>query len=167
MQLIFQFYPNIWTTNNLTPWVIGYSVFIHVSIHSRGKLNPWAIICVFVRYSLTQKGTSTITFLHEYFMSLLMSLFRKGNLFSLSLIFRGSLTLLEKINQNIYFFLTYLFHIFIGVKIIFIGAIPVAWIIPTRNWSCRSPKTQLYTWKCDMHKPNFLSYSIIMSYLLP
>ena len=56
IELLAKFYPDINTSNNLTPKVFGCTSFVHVHSNNRGKLDPRAIKCVFLGYSSTQKG---------------------------------------------------------------------------------------------------------------
>ena len=56
MDILSTFYPNLHTTNNLVPRIFGCVAFVHVHNQNRGKLDPWALKCVFVGYSSTQKG---------------------------------------------------------------------------------------------------------------
>lgn len=54
MEVISTFYPNISTTNNLVPYIFGCMTFVH--IQNRDKLDPWVLKCMFVRYSIIQRG---------------------------------------------------------------------------------------------------------------
>ncbi|WVY92731.1 hypothetical protein V8G54_031819 [Vigna mungo] len=56
MEALSSFYPNLSTTNNLKPRVFGCISYVHIHSTDRGKLDPRALKCVFVGYSLTQKG---------------------------------------------------------------------------------------------------------------
>ncbi|KOM51000.1 hypothetical protein LR48_Vigan08g182700 [Vigna angularis] len=56
MEALSSFYPNLSTTNNLKPRVFGCISYVHIHNTDRGKLDPRALKCVFVGYSLTQKG---------------------------------------------------------------------------------------------------------------
>ena len=56
LELLNQFFPNVKTTNQLTPRIFGCVCFIHVHSINRGKLDPRATKCVFLGYSSTQKG---------------------------------------------------------------------------------------------------------------
>ena len=56
MDILSTFYPNLHTTNNLVPRIFGCVTFVHVHNQNRGKLDPWALKCVFLGYSSTQKG---------------------------------------------------------------------------------------------------------------
>ncbi|RDX71446.1 hypothetical protein CR513_49207, partial [Mucuna pruriens] len=56
MKILSSLYPNVSTTNNLTPRVFGCVSFVHVHSQGRGKLDPKTLKCVFVGYSFTQKG---------------------------------------------------------------------------------------------------------------
>ncbi|WVY99969.1 hypothetical protein V8G54_026039 [Vigna mungo] len=56
MEALSSFYPNLSTTNNLKPRVFGCISYVHIHSMDRGKLDPRALKCVFIGYSLTQKG---------------------------------------------------------------------------------------------------------------
>ena len=56
MEVLSFFYPNVQTSNNLTPRIFGCTSFVHVHNNNRGKLDPRAIKCIFVGYSSTKKG---------------------------------------------------------------------------------------------------------------
>ena len=56
MEVLSSFYPNVQTSNNLTPRIFGCTSFVHVHNNNRGKLDPRAIKCIFVGYSSTKKG---------------------------------------------------------------------------------------------------------------
>ena len=56
LELLNQFFPNVKTTNHLTPRIFGCVCFVHVHSINRGKLDPRATKCVFLGYSSTQKG---------------------------------------------------------------------------------------------------------------
>ena len=51
-----QFYPDIRSSFNFAPQVLGCTSFVHIHNHNQGKLDPRALKCVFVGYSSTQKG---------------------------------------------------------------------------------------------------------------
>jgi len=48
--------PPFSTSKGVPPKVFGCICFVHVHGLARGKLDPRALKCVFVGYSLTQKG---------------------------------------------------------------------------------------------------------------
>ena len=56
VEILKSFYPHFRTSNGLTPRVFGCIAFVHVHSQHRDKLDPRAIICVFLVYSSTQKG---------------------------------------------------------------------------------------------------------------
>lgn len=56
LEILSQFHLDLNTTSNLIPRIFGCAAFVHVHSHNRGKLDPRAIMCIFVGYSSTQKG---------------------------------------------------------------------------------------------------------------
>lgn len=47
---------DFFTRNMLPPWVFGCVVFVHIHAYNRSKFDPRVLKCMFVGYSLTQKG---------------------------------------------------------------------------------------------------------------
>ena len=56
MEVLSSFYPQLDPTNKLQPRIFGCVSFVHVHSNERGKLDPRAVKCVFLGYSITQKG---------------------------------------------------------------------------------------------------------------
>ena len=56
MDILSSFYPNMRTTNHLTPKIFDYVSFVVVHNPNREKLDLRAIKCIFVKYFSTQKG---------------------------------------------------------------------------------------------------------------
>ncbi|RVW40092.1 putative mitochondrial protein [Vitis vinifera] len=53
-------YPNFDNSNKLVPRIFGCVSFVHVHAQNQGKFDPRAIRCVFVGYSSTQKGETSL-----------------------------------------------------------------------------------------------------------
>ena len=49
-------FPHFQGIRNFLPKIFGFVAFVHVHNHSRSKLDPRAIKCLFLGYSSTQKG---------------------------------------------------------------------------------------------------------------
>ena len=56
IQLLTKHFPDIHVSSCWKPKVFGCVSFVHVHNPNRGKLNPRALKCIFIRYSSTQKG---------------------------------------------------------------------------------------------------------------
>jgi hypothetical protein len=56
MEVLSSFFPDLFTSSNLTPIIFGCTSFVYIRSDGIGKLDPKALICVFIGYSSTQKG---------------------------------------------------------------------------------------------------------------
>ena len=56
MEILSLFYPNMRTTNHFIPKIFGCVSFVDVHSPNKGKLDSRTVKCIFVGYSLTQKG---------------------------------------------------------------------------------------------------------------
>ena len=61
VQLMATFYTSIPIMTSFQSHVFGCPVFVHVNSPYQGKLDPWAIKCVFIGYASNKKGTNVIT----------------------------------------------------------------------------------------------------------
>ena len=56
MEILSLFYPNMRTTNHFIPKIFGCVSFVDIHSPNKGKLDSRTVKCIFVGYSLTQKG---------------------------------------------------------------------------------------------------------------
>ena len=88
---------------NLCPRVCGCLVFVHNHSHRRGKFDPRALKCVFVRYSSTQKGYKCF---HppskKLFVSTYVSFVEDQSYFDMADI-KGETNLLDEQSREFYF----------------------------------------------------------------
>ena len=56
INVLSKFFPDFNNSCKLPPKIFGCVSFVHIHNHNRGKLDPRALKCVFVGYSITKKG---------------------------------------------------------------------------------------------------------------
>lgn len=61
IELLAQFYPYVRTFNGLSPKIFGHTSFVYVHSQNREKLDPCAIKCTFIGYSLPKRDINVTT----------------------------------------------------------------------------------------------------------